>query len=144
MEINCLKLPQSFVRAILSGTLKREMGSWQLKHPLDFYGDPLETELGDVFENAKTILSATEQLPRDFVVDGYYGDDYYRQKPGFIPDIIDFSRIVHFGDSGDGAPFCFDFRENADEPSVIWWDDVYWRKVAPSFQAFLDLFELYE
>lgn len=144
MEINCLKLPPLFVQAILSGQLKRAAGSWQLKTPLDFYGNRLETEIGNVFDDEKTIFIETERLLEHFVVDGCYGDDSYEQEPGFIPDVTDFSRVVHFGVSGDGSPFCFDFRENEEEPSVIWWDDVYWRKLAPSFQAFLDLFQIDE
>ena len=47
-----------------------------------------------------------------------------------------------FGMSGDGAPFCFDSRERGTEPRVIWWDDVYWRVVAPDFASFLSLLDL--
>ncbi len=62
--------------------------------------------------------------------------------PGAIPDIVDFRGVVCFGMSGDGAPFCFDSRERGTEPRVIWWDDVYWRVVAPDFASFLPLFDL--
>jgi hypothetical protein len=66
-----------------------------------------------------------------------------RAYPGFIPYIEDFSMIVQFGRKLSGAPFCFDFRENAREPSVIHWEDggCYWRRLAPSFDTFISLFE---
>ena len=57
-------------------------------------------------------------------------------------DIVDFSQIVCFAIAGGGEPFCFDFRESPNPPSVIWWDDVFWRKVSPEFEAFLQLFDL--
>src|SRR5438034_453169 len=57
---------------------------------------------------------------------------------GFIPFITDFSEIVQFGYAGDGAAYCFDYRENPDEPSIIHWNEAYWRRVAPHFQYFLD------
>jgi hypothetical protein len=43
------------------------------------------------------------------------------------PKERNFSEIICFGMSGDGTPFCFDFRSNTHQPSIIWWDDIYWR-----------------
>ena len=62
------------------------------------------------------------------------------REPGFISYITDFSEIVCFGMDGSGAYFCFDFREDKNKPSVIWWSDVYWRRIAPDFEAFVRLF----
>lgn len=50
--------------------------------------------------------------------------------------------MICFGISGDGAPFCLDYRTSENEPSVIWWDDIYWRKVSPNFKEFLALLEI--
>ena len=75
--------------------------------------------------------------------DGYYGEpSEWQNEPRFIPDIVDFSKIVCFGMSADGAPFCFDFRDNLEQPSVIWWADAYWRRVAPDFDSFVALLDL--
>ncbi|MBL8019919.1 MAG: SMI1/KNR4 family protein [Leptospirales bacterium] len=57
-----------------------------------------------------------------------------------IPDIVDFTHIVCFGTSGDGAPFCLDYRQDSSKPSVLWWDDIYWRRIAPDVDSFLELF----
>lgn len=88
-------------------------------------------------------IATLAELPKHFAPDGFYGEPSVEaDAPGYIPDIVDFSKIVCFGISGDGAPFCFDFRDNESNPSVIWWDDVYWRRVAPDFASFLELFDI--
>jgi hypothetical protein len=66
----------------------------------------------------------------------------FSDAPGFIPYIFDFSHILTFANSGDGALFCFDYRDHDVKPSIIWWDDAYWRRVAPSFKEFLSLFDV--
>ena len=146
MVINGLRLPDSFTRAIQAGKLWRAVGCWHLKADVDAYGCELETELGEVYHDEESLLRNTRSLPGDFQPDGYYGepDNEYLAEPGFIPDVVDFSRVVCFGMSGDGAPFCFDFREDPERPSVIWWADVYWRRIAPDFEAFLRLLDLDE
>ena len=71
----------------------------------------------------------TDKLAGDFSANEVYGTSSPDiAGPGAIPDIIDFSHIVCFAISGDGAPFCFDYRESMYRPSVIWWDDAYWRQ----------------
>jgi hypothetical protein len=67
------------------------------------------------------------------------------KEPGFLFDITDFSKIVQFGCSAGGAPFCFDFGEDLQEPSVILHDDSYarWRRIAPSFDRLISLFKPY-
>jgi hypothetical protein len=143
MELNGLKLPHLFVEAIREGILRRDVGSWELRDDFDAYDNPLESELGEVYEAIETIARETEALPRDFTPDGYYGEpSEWEDAPGYIPDIVDFSKIVCFGISGDGAPFCFDFRGDEHNPSIVWWADAYWRRVAPDFASFLKLFDL--
>ena len=143
MEINGLKLPHLFVEAIREGMLRRDIGSWELRDDVDAYGNPLESDLKGVYEDVETIARETEELPEYYAPDGFYGEpSEWENTPGYIPDIVDFSKIVCFGISGDGAPFCFDFRDDESNPSIIWWDDAYWRRVAPDFASFLKLFDL--
>jgi len=144
MRINGLTLPNSFVDAVREGTLKREVGCWWLKGKTDAYGDALETELAEVYATQGRIRRATAELSIYWARNEIYGVDSSDEanKPGFIPDILDFSKIIAFGISADGAPFCFDYREGKVGPSVIWWDDVYWRRIAPNFYDFVCLFDL--
>lgn len=141
MEIKGLKLPNLFIEDVEKGNLQRAIGSWQLRSNIDAYGNHLETDLGFVYD-FETIIQETNNLPKDFALDGFYAEQSeWESEPGFIPDIIDFSQIVCFGISGDGAPFCFDFRDDLSNPNVIWWDDVYWRRIAPSYKAFKGLLD---
>ncbi len=107
------------------------------------YGNLLETKLGQVFDTPARIKEETDSLPVHFAPDGYYGESLPDMAgPGAIPDIVDFVEIVCFAIAGGGEPFCFDYRESSDQPSVTWWDDVYWRRVSPDFEAGLQLFDL--
>ena len=121
---------------------RRERGSWPPRSHRDAFGNPWEASLGDVYETIGDIERESDQLPRHFPPE--IGDipELSSDAPGFIPYITDFGRILTFAISGDGAPYCFDYRANADLPSIIWWDDAYWRCVAPDFVTFLDLFDL--
>src|SRR5262249_48296221 len=102
-----------------------------------------ETELGEFYDTRERVDNETAELRVGFEADGFYGESLPDMAgPGAIPDILDFSKIVCFGISGDGAPFCLDYRESPESPRVIWWDDVYWRVVAPDFESFLELFDL--
>jgi hypothetical protein len=142
VTINGHRLPDAFVRAVASGSL-REVGSWRLRSDRDCFGQPLETEIAEVYSTSKTIKRETAELPDGFEPNDTYGESLPELAgPGAIPDIVDFSGVVCFGMSGDGAPFCFDFRDGGAEPKVIWWDDVYWRVIAPDFASFLRLFEV--
>lgn len=138
MQINGLQLPERFVRALDDRELSRDVGSWDLRST-DAFGNLLETSFGEVHGTFAAISAATSELPNSFEVDGCYGSENDSEhQPGVIPDIVDFAKIVCFGISGDGSPFCFDYRDGP-VPSVIWWDDVYWRRVAPDFDSFVGL-----
>lgn len=138
MQINGLQLPDRFVRCVDGRELVRDVGSWKLRST-DAYGNHFESEFGAIYDTLEAISKATSDLPNDFEEDGCYGgESEFADQPGFIPEVVDFSKIVCFGFSGDGSPFCFDYREDA-APSVIWWDDVYWRRVAPDFGSFMQL-----
>ena len=142
MKINGLKLPDLFVQDAREGKFQREFGSWQLKENVDAFGNHLEADIGQVYIEADLIIRETKNLPKYFAPDGFYGepDEDCEKKPGFIPDIIDFSKIICFAISGDGSCFCFDFRDDKDNPSIIWWDDIYWRQISPDYETFVILF----
>ena len=141
MVISGNVLPERFVRAIKNESLERKVGSWQLKKNYDSFGNELETELDQVWSTYQEILEANLELPKHFHNDGVYGQQSeYKDEPGFIEDIVDFTHIVEFSISGDGTPFCFDFRHDEEKPEIIWWDDVYWRKISGSFEDFISLF----
>lgn len=143
MEVNRHKLPNAFIEGINENIFFREVGSWPLKNEIDSYGNHLETELGKVFTSFEEITEETNKLEKDFTPDGVYGaESDWKDEPGFIDDITDFSNIVSFAIDGGGSPFCFDFRSSEEAPKIIWWDDCYWRDISPSFEEFLNLFEI--
>ena len=134
-------LPLTFARMCKAGSFVRAKGCWELRELRDCYGNKLETELGEVFCDEAVRRRETESLKEGFTRgEGYGNSDPEFAGPGAIDDILEFERIMAFAISGDGAPFCFDFRENEVCPSVIWWDDVYWRRIAPDFDSFCLLF----
>lgn len=135
------QLPFRLIEVMKTGELKRTVGSWQLKRSVDCYENELETELSEVCCCVDDIQYATKQLSQDFVPDDDYGSDDVADYPGAIRDITEFGDIVCFAFSADGAPFCLDYRNNRKEPTVIWWDDICWRLVAPNYSTFFELFD---
>jgi hypothetical protein len=142
MQVRALTLPTEFVRCIEDRALRRPRGSWQLRVNRDAFGNRLEAELGKVYETVRDIERESDRLPKDFGPAAGDFPDTCSNEPGFIPYISDFSRILAFAIAGDGAPYCFDYREQINQPSIIWWDDAYWRRVAPNFATFLGLFDM--
>ncbi len=143
MIVNGHTLPKLFVSSIENKTFVRKVGSWGLIENRDSFGNKLETELGQIWQSEKEILKETMNLENGFMPDGIYGEESeYAEEPGYIEDIIDFKDIVNFAISGDGAPFCFDYRLSKVNPEMIWWDDVYWRKISNSYDKFISLFKI--
>ena len=143
MGVNGLRLPDAFVRAVQEGRTAR---IWHLKHNRDAYGNRLYSSIGAIYRNETTIANETADVAEVRMNDEETletlasEEDPYANDPGFVPYITDFSKILCFGHAGDGAPFLFDFRDDPEWPSVLYWDDVYWRRIAPDFESFLDLF----
>ncbi len=135
------KLPSSFVELLQTVTQQQASGYWELRKNADAFDNFFEAEISEFFDNEDKIIRETDDLTKDFPPDACYGEpSEWENEPGFIPDIIDFSEIICFAIAGDGAPFCFDSRDNSEMPSIIYWEDAYWRRVAPNFEAFMDLF----
>jgi hypothetical protein len=146
MIVGRWKLPKLFVEMCESDKFSRETGSWDLINDIDAYGNPLETDLGTVYATKGEIIDESAMLPQHFRSDGYYGTPTPDEQtlPGYISDILDFSGIVCFGTAGSGEQFCLDYRDDSGSPSVIMWDDNYWRRISPDFESFVKLFTFTE
>jgi hypothetical protein len=142
MRVRGFTLPKEFVSCVETGQLRRSRGSWPLRGNRDAFGNHWESELGEIYSTVEDIQRESDLLPRYFSPDIRDVPEMFADAPGFIPYISDFSRILTFAISGDGAPFCFDYREDDRQPSIIWWDDAYWRCVSPDFTKFLSLFDV--
>lgn len=101
----------------------------------------------DLFKSLAEVEENTRRLPVTMHVAGYLPETIaaenasWSDRPGFLPFITDFSKIVHFGNTDLVVPYCFDYRENPDEPGIIQWNFAYWRRFAPNFDYFMSLFE---
>jgi hypothetical protein len=142
MIVSGHKIPDLLCRMLTDGSLSRPVGSWPLREPRDCYGHHLETELGEVHATQGAMERATQKLPAGFPPEEALEPDDFASEPGHIPYITDFRDIIEFAIAGDGSPFCLDYRNSTAEPSIIWWDDVYWRRLARSFDDFISLFDL--
>jgi hypothetical protein len=164
MTVNGLRLPDAFVALI---DRPEPLTDWVLKGGDQAWiykggeGGLYWIPSGDAFDSADPlwclstyrfkslaeIEEATGKLPVTFHVAEYTAEEIaewdaeYAHLPGFLPFISDFSRIVYFCDNGMAEALCFDYRQNPDEPSVIHWDEAYWRRFAPNFDYFISLFE---
>jgi hypothetical protein len=143
MVVNGLRLPAAFVQAVQEGKTSRV---WRLKSGQDACGNRLWTSVGTIYSDEDTMANETAAVAgvrmndRETIEWLATEEDPYASDPGFVAYITDFSKILCFGHAGDGSPFCFDFRDDSERPSVLYWDDVYWRRIAPDFESFLGLF----
>ncbi|MFK3817139.1 SMI1/KNR4 family protein [Pseudomonas sp. NPDC089407] len=134
------RTPNEFMKHATKYIQSKGVCNLELKEDKDAFGNPLETELSRIYTDKEIINKKTNSLKDDFPSSKDYGiSSETPPYPGAINDIVDFENILCFGTSGDGSPFCFDFRQ--DPPSVIWWDDDHWRKLANNFKDFIELFK---
>lgn len=141
LTINGLQLPASYCALAAKYEDIEGFCNLKLKNPKDSFGYPLECELAQIYSNEQKLKEITDSLNKYFVPDGYYGElDNNHTDPESLKDITDFKKIVCFGIAGDGSQFCFDFRDCANAPTVIWWEDDHWRKISNSFEEFICLF----
>lgn len=141
MKVKDLVLPDAY--STLSSRHQASGGfcNLRLKDEQDSFGNGLETELAQIYASESELTEKSQKFKEDFVADGCYGEPGpLSDGPGAIADITDFLKVVCFGMAGDGSPFCFDFRDSRKSPSVIWWDDDYWRKISDNFDDFIALF----
>ena len=140
IEIAGLRVPPAFLRAVSAG-LNPPGTVLFPRSGVDAYGHPLMLGLAHVYQDPMALARATLRVAIGFKADAWYGARL-PGSAGAIPDIVDFSRILCFGSSSDGEPFCFDFRDDAVHPSVICWDGeaLSWRRIAPDVETFLRIF----
>lgn len=151
-----LRLPPSLVRAIWrSGETRCPLrrgpfslhggGSsfWALREPFDAYGRPWPQGGLSLWYGRMAIENLAQPAdpeglplwqPRFARVSEAWALD-----PGFVPYPTDFPQILAFGGTGANEGLYLDYRDDPQNPSVLCWDGVYWRRVAPSFEAFFSL-----
>jgi SMI1-KNR4 cell-wall len=157
VTVNGFELPAAFVQlceAIERGEAPRE---WDLKENVDAYGEPWEVADLRIHCDPKEIQSDTDRLSKMF-------DEGRFQHGGEVPpdevlpepppdgwpiahgciedeDFTGVANFVSFASATDGMVYCFDFGTDPKEPSVVYWEEGYWRRVAPNFETFMALFD---
>lgn len=160
--VNGLELPDSFVRLIdrpkplIHWTPKGGEESWLYrggegglywiaKGDAESYDSLNGLQLA---ASLAAVQTETNGLPVSFHLADYLSEEIekanakYAHLPGWLPFITDFSQIVYLGWTGGGEACCFDYRENRDEPSIIHWNDAYWRRMAPDFDTFIGWYDV--
>jgi hypothetical protein len=134
MVVNGFELPAAFIQlceAIQQGEAPVE---WELKEDVDAYGQPWDpADLRFICEPER-MQGFTERLS-----EGYLHENRF-QNPGDIEDFTGVANFVEFARATDGDFYVFDFGRDLKEPSVVYWADGHWRRVAPNFTAFMELF----
>jgi hypothetical protein len=140
MVVNGLKLPETFVKLcedIREGKTERH---WLLKGRVDTYGNYLSNSDIEFLADPESIKEQTDHIRGLIGHDEYFeADPSDCTQPGFVEDPSG-DQLIWFGTVGSGEPFCFDFGQAPEEPSIITWNDAYWQRVAPNFETFLSLF----
>jgi hypothetical protein len=143
-----LVLPAAFVEAVNTHTRGPEDDPWMLRDNHDAFGQPIELELDEVYQDMPSLIAANEDLAVGVEPNDAYGMRTAENiaVPGAIADIVDFEAIVCFGRARDGTPFCVDYCRTPAESSVICWDssEVYWRPIAPDSATFVALLRPWE
>jgi hypothetical protein len=134
MVVNGFELPAAFIQlceAIQQGEAPVE---WELKEDVDAYGQPWDpADLRFICEPER-MQGFTERLS-----EGYLHENRF-QNPGDIEDFTGVANFVEFARATDGDFYVFDFGRDLKEPSVVYWADGHWRRVAPNFDALMALF----
>jgi hypothetical protein len=142
MTVNNLRLPDTLVQLLNEGQTE-----WMSKGNVDAYGNEFTVSRPHLFRSLETIEAETAKLSQRF---GPRYEEHVRAAgewswwPGFIPYIEEFSKIVALASVDTGDIFVLDYRENPQNPSVLFWHDIVWRRVAPTFDAFIDLYEPFD
>jgi hypothetical protein len=138
MVVKGLQLPEAFVRVVNGGGLFFD--NFDRPNKVDAYGNRWSADL-EIYTTLSHIEEVNLLIEKNMRMDPNEPPDDPEHCPGFIPYIDDYSQIVSFGMGGDGPEFCFDYRDNPEKPSIIYWDEIYWRRVAPDFETLLTLLD---
>jgi SMI1/KNR4 family protein SUKH-1 len=145
MEVYGFQLPAAFVQ-LQRDIRERNLDSiWVQKNRVDAFGRPWEVSditFADAIEEIKEDIDFLRQCFRQ---GGFHQIEQARNAPGFVADFTDVSKLVWFGRMATGDPYCFDFGNDPEKPSIIFWETApgfcYWRRVAPDFESFIALFQ---
>jgi len=140
LEVNGLPLPAALAQIVRDA--RGEWTPWCFKEktePVNAYGDEFDASIET--SSLERMIEETAALPHRFDLVDEEESNRQAEVPGFLPYIGDYSQIVVFGSTGSGDPFCLDYRDNPQEPRVIFFQDGYWQRVAPNFAAFWELLE---
>jgi hypothetical protein len=139
MTVNGLRLPEAFVELISQPDLPYQ---WvPKKDAVDASGQPLNVLPLELYTDLETIDGRTAVLSRLYREENrFQGLPALAQEDDSAPDTADISKIVWFGGTSSGEPYCFDFRDDPTAPSVIYWDDGEWLRLASNFSDFMSLF----
>jgi hypothetical protein len=132
MEINGNKIPEIYLNHRMT------------KNELDIIfkkSTGLSLDVAWFYTSEHDLQEATDQLKKHFPFDDALEDLSSKNGYEYLEYINDFTKIVSFAYSGDGAVYCFDFRSFLDKPSVIWWDDIAWLKLADTVEGFFEMLE---
>lgn len=150
MEVNGFRLPAALVQVLQDANA--ESTNWMQREPdpskqVNAYGDKFD--LGDIMIlSYDTMVRETDNLPErfPFMTEESYNSHRLAKAPSTLPFIDDYSQIVVFGKVGSGEPYCLDYRENPQDPSVFHLPNYgsVWTRVAPNFAAFRELIIPYE
>jgi hypothetical protein len=140
MTVNGFELPEAFVKLVEATQRDEAPSAWELKEDVDTSGEPWENAGLELYTDPERIAEDTRRLHRLFRRGQWLEQDEEAcYEPGFIEDFTGVSHFVRFGSNAVGGVFCFDFGGDPKEPSVVTWD-TYWRRVAPNFETFIELF----
>src|SRR6266571_3662333 len=139
MEVNGFKLPDSFASLCQDIREGNAEDSWLAKGQEDSYGNPRVNSDIEFLTDVEKIKERTDKIVHWFKAERYQQDPEYAACPGYVK-VTSVHKFVCFGQTAADEPFCFDFRQNPEEPSVITWNDEYWQRIAPNFDAFMGLY----
>jgi SMI1-KNR4 cell-wall len=140
MVVNGFELPQAFVQLVEATQQDEGPSAWELKEDVDAYGEPWENGGLELYTNSEYMAEETRALDRMYRQGKFQHLEGLSDEPGFIDDFTGVSHFVWFGSNAAGEVYCFDFGGDPKEPSVFYWEDGYWRRVAPNFKTFMELF----
>jgi SMI1 / KNR4 family (SUKH-1) len=145
MTVNGFQLPDGFVKLCQEIREGKTELHWLLKgetggERVDAYGNRLANSDIEFLTDAEEIRERTDSLWQEFGQDKrFLAGPEDSSSPGFV-EVTDVEQFIWFGTVASGEPFCFDFSENSQQPSIITWNDAYWQRVAPDFETFISLF----
>src|SRR5437016_1420565 len=106
MVVNGFQLPGAFVQLAEAIRDGKKHPLWAQTRHFDAYGSPWWSDL-TISSDEETIREDTEFLTRAFERNGFQQANAHTDEPGSILDFTDVSRLVWFGRTGSGEPFCF-------------------------------------